>query len=281
MKTLMKTSVDSKKGLVQIRDPEGNSYKTFDIHQHISYDGALDDGDLHARLGFMDRFGITQSCLLAPARRAPGHSVEENNDRLASYRKRQPERFPVAVGTIDLRAAEAAQMDQLDQLFALGLRGVVWHHLLEGEFLDSTATARTIAACKERQLNVFLHVVAGSLTEGVWRLHNLCELFPDTTIVALDGLSAPDHGLAMISLAHDHENLVLDTGVLSSFGNLVERFVEVNGDDRLMLGTDFCATPKGFSFPYALAEILYSGLSPVSKAKILFDNARRLFDENT
>ncbi|SMF89555.1 Amidohydrolase [Azospirillum oryzae] len=55
-----------------------------------------------------------------------------------------------------------------------------------------------------------------------------------------------------------------------------ERFVREAGAHRLLLGTDFYSSPKLFSVPFPLPEILASDLTDGDCAEILGGNARRL-----
>jgi len=261
---------------VRARDPDGNEYAVLDIHQHLPMDPSGWDADLAARLAFMDRFGIAQACLLPPSIRDNGAGADALNERVAAYRDRRPDRFPVAMGTTELRAAPRERLAQLEHLKGLGLSGVIWHHMFEGDFLDWPATLETVEFCAAEGLQVVVHVIVGSLLEAPWRLGRICRRYPEATFIALDGLSSPHHGQLMIDLASEHPNLVLDTSVLSSFGNLVERFVAANGAGRLVLGTDFEANPKSFAFPYPLAEVLHADLTVEDKALILRGNIARI-----
>jgi predicted TIM-barrel fold metal-dependent hydrolase len=263
-------------GQVLARDPEGNEYAVLDVHQHVPTDAAAWDSDLRERLIFMDRFGISQACVLPPAVRPAGATVDAMNESVSAYQRATPDRFPVALGTVDLMVDEKTRRGQVGRLRDLGLSGVIWHHMFDGQFMDWPSTCEAIDECRALDLRVFVHVMVGSLLEAPWRLGKLCEQFPDLRIVALDGLSSPHHGQAMIELARQYPQLVLDTSVLATFGNLLRRFVEVNGDERLVFGTDF--EPNAFSFPYPLAEILHNpALGPESRAKVLRHNAARVF----
>src|SRR4051812_42750635 len=121
-------------GGVAACDPQGRAYAVLDVHQHVPVEPDAWDHDLAERLAFMDRFGIQEACVLPPAVRPPGESVEVLNERVAAYREREPTRFPVALGTADLMAAEATRRGQVRQLRELGLSGVIWHHMFDGQF---------------------------------------------------------------------------------------------------------------------------------------------------
>jgi len=58
--------------------------------------------------------------------------------------------------------------------------------------------------------------------------------------------------------------------------HMLETFVARVGAERLLLGTDFYSSPKLFSHPFPLYEILASDLSDADCALALGGNARRL-----
>jgi predicted TIM-barrel fold metal-dependent hydrolase len=265
--------------LVSVSDVDGREYRVIDVHQHVPADVRRFEVDLVARLEFMDRFGIDQAILSPPVLASGTVSSAESNRRVVEYMALCPDRFPYGLGTIDLRAGEV-EVDELQLIQDLGLSGVVWHHMFQGVFLDHPVMNDVLGHCGRLGLPAFVHVIVGSLLESPWRLARLCEMMPHVTFVALDGLSSPHHAAWMIDLAHHCPNLMLDTAVLTSYGNPVERFVEANGSERLLLGTDFECEPKPFSFPYPLYEIVHASLDATQRAQILGDNAHSLFSQS-
>lgn len=262
---------------MSVADGEGRQYRVVDVHQHIPAGRDHFAADLAARVEFMDRFGIDEACVSPPVLASRSITTRELNRGVAEYVRQYPERFPYGLGTIDVRGGEA-ELKELDVIRDLGLRGVVWHHMFQGAFLDHPLMEEALRHCERQHLPAFIHVIVGSLLESPWRLARLCDRFPGVTFVALDGLSSPHHATWMIELARECRNLMLDTAVLTSYGNPIERFVEANGGERLLLGTDFDVDPKPFSFPYPIHEILHSSLNPSVKAEALGENARALFE---
>jgi predicted TIM-barrel fold metal-dependent hydrolase len=254
---------------------DGDDFQVLDIHQHIPAEPGEFERDRSARLAFMDRFGIDQACVSPPVLAPRTVSSAELNRRVSAYASARPDRFPVAFGTIDVRGGDA-ELALLENFSELRLRGVVWHHMFQGAFLDHAAMDPALEFCAGHRLVALIHVIVGSLAESPWRLARLCERHPTATFVALDGLSSPHQADWTIELAAHLPNLFADTGVLSSFGNAVEKFAERVGSDRLLLGTDFDTLPKSFSFPYPLYEVAYSSLDGPAKQNILAGNARRI-----
>ena len=254
---------------------DSNAFEVLDVHQHIPLEMGEFERDRSARLAFMDKFGIDQACVSPPV--MPPHTVStgELNQRVCAYSEARPDRFPYAFGTIDTRGGDA-ELYQLESFARLRLRGVTWHHAFQGTFLDHPSMDPVLTFCASHQLLAIVHLIVGSLLESPWRLARLCERHQSVTFVALDGLSSPHHAEWTIEMASHLPNLYVDTGVLSSFGNPVEKFVDRIGPDRLLLGTDLDTLPKSFNFPYPLFEVAHSSLAAQDKCKILADNTRRL-----
>lgn len=253
----------------------GGEFRVLDVHQHIPAEPGEFERDRSARLAFMDRFGIDQACVSPPV--LVSHTLRSGdlNQRVSDYARGCPDRFPLALGTIDVRGGEA-ELLELESFARLGLKGVVWHHMFQGTFLDHPLMEPALQFCDRAGLAAFVHVIAGSLLEAPWRLARLCERFPAVSFVAMDALSSPHQADWAIELAAHLPNLYADTAVLASYGNAVEKFAERVGADRLLLGTDFDTLPKAFSFPYSLFEVAHSSLDADAKEKVLAGNARRL-----
>jgi predicted TIM-barrel fold metal-dependent hydrolase len=148
--------------------------------------------------------------------------------------------------------------------------------MFQGAFIDDPRIIPALAYCNRTGLPAFIHVVTGSLLEAPWRLARLCERFPHVRFVAMDALSSPHHADWCIEMARRLPNLFADTGLLASYGNPIEKFVDAVGPDRLLLGTDLETAPKSFSFPYAVYEVLHASLPRDTKQAVLAGNARRL-----
>ncbi|MGH7862035.1 MAG: amidohydrolase family protein [Candidatus Dormibacteraceae bacterium] len=252
-----------------------NSYAVLDVHQHVPVDEEAFEQDRIARVGFMDRFGIDQACVSPPVLPPRRVSTADLNRGVSHYARAFPDRFPFALGTMDIRGGDK-ELQELESFRRLGLSGVVWHHMFQGAFLDHPLMSSALEYCRRAGLPAFIHVMAGSLLESMWRLGRLCEAFPEVSFVAMDALSTPHQADWAIEAACHFPNLFADTGVLTSYGNPVERFAAAVGPERLLLGTDFDTSPKAFNFPYAVYEVVHSTLTTRAKQDVLAGNARRL-----
>jgi predicted TIM-barrel fold metal-dependent hydrolase len=265
-------------------------FTIFDLHHHV---GSLDaasraagptgsvsmEGDLERRLAYMDAHGVRHA-LVMPAN---GYAAPDGiaatrrvNDAVARYRDRMPDRFPAALGTVSPLEGEAA-LAEIDRCAGeLGMKGIVWHHRFQGTVIDHPMMDTFLERVATHRIPAFIHIIADSTLESPWRLEILADRHRAVTFVALDGFSSPDHAHWMPHIASRHANVLFDTGVMISVAHLIESFVRQVGAHRLLLGTDFYATPKLFNHPFPIYELVASDLSDEDCAAILGGNARRL-----
>src|SRR5690606_13723689 len=136
------------------------------------------------------------------------------------------------------------------------LRGVVWHHRLQGTFIDHPAMHPLLKRMQELGLPAFVHTIAESGMEAFWRLEEIAAAFPDLPFVALDAFSGPGQSHWALSVARRRPNILLETGALISVGHTLDRCIGELGDERIIFGSDFYAHPPTYFHPAALYEIL-------------------------
>lgn len=267
-----------------------SQFRLFDLHHHV---GSLEmvaqagerrsagdpDEDARIRLAFMDSHGIEQA-LLMPANGYPAPNgiadTRRVNNAMALYRDRHPDRFPAALGTVSPLEGDGS-LDEIDRCITeLGMRGIVWHHRFQGTAIDHPRMNLLLERLQRYSVPAFIHIIADSNLESPWKLEMIADRFPELTFVALDGFSSPDHAHWMPYLASKHPNIVFDTGVMVPVSHMVENFVRTVGPERLLLGTDFYSSPKLFSHPFPVYELLASDISDDDCRKILGGNAREL-----
>lgn len=131
-------------------------FSVLDVHHHVGSafralggdvekaagmsEAAFSQKELDSRLEIMHRGGVEQAIVI------PGHGYERangiadtrlENDAIAAYRDRMPERFPGAVGIVEPRDG-AASLDELTRCREeLGLVGISFHTRFQGVSLDS------------------------------------------------------------------------------------------------------------------------------------------------
>ena len=260
----------------------------FDVHHHFGpvpgwdQPGAPElDRDLEARLAAMDHFGIAHACLMPShsyARPRGTDDLRALNDAVAQLRAAAPERFPVALGTVDLWLGTDTVDEARRVLDDLALDGLSWHHRLQGAYIDDARMHDVLDLLAARGKVAFVHVFADSTFESPWRLENLAEAHRDVTFVALDAFSSYDQACWMARLATHHPNLWFDTAAMATNASLLARFVAEAGGDRLLLGTNCYGAAQGDYYPAAVDLVRASReLTDADKDAILGGNARRLF----
>jgi len=119
----------------------------FDIHHHL---GSLTGGSLQDEPGWQDKDytnrvrimqanEVTKSAILAATGYIQPDGIKDtmrSNDTVAAYRKRDPQRFPVACGTVEpLHGVRSiAELERMKH--ELHLEGVVWHNRFQGVAID-------------------------------------------------------------------------------------------------------------------------------------------------
>jgi len=265
----------------------------FDVHQHAGPMPMFEDtygqghggsswvdDDYKARVKAMELHGISQAAI-GPTNfytRVNGlRDTMEMNDAVASFKKRDPQRFPLALGVVEplYGAASIPELDRIKR--QLHMNGVMFHHRFQGTFIDNWIMRPYLQKMRELELIPFIHIMAGSEMENVWRLRVLAEEFPDITFVALDSLSSFYQLEEIIQITRRVPNIYWDTACLWQGAFTVARFVHHAGPDRLMFASDLYGSPTGHSPAENLSAIQMAEISEADKQKILRDNAARLF----
>ncbi len=267
-------------------------FRILDVHHHVGdpvqalampgAEGAAPppalDHDLSVRLETMDRDGVDCALLI------PGHSylrpegladTRRVNDGIAAYRDRTPDRFPAALGIVEPLYGRAGD-DELRRIKdELGLVGVSFHTRFQGCTTDSPLVLAQIELMGELGLVPFLHSVAESPEESLWRIHRVAKAFPDLTMIVLDVLSSHEQSSHAMLVAELAPNLVFDSSlayVIDPALQIIERF----GHHRVVYGTDLYSYPLGYHRSTILAHWLRSGLQPPVLQDVLAGNAERI-----
>ena len=172
-------------------------FPVLDVHHHVgnafrSLGGSLDQAqgmteeeyvalELRSRLDIMDRGNVAQAIVI------PGHGYERSrgivdtcaeNDAIAAYRDRRPDRFPAAVGIVEPRDGEAslAELDRVKN--ELGLVGISFHTRFQGVSLDSRWIRRYCERMADLGLVPVMHAMDETPEEALWKLAELARSFP-------------------------------------------------------------------------------------------------------
>jgi predicted TIM-barrel fold metal-dependent hydrolase len=261
--------------------------EVFDIHHHL---GSLTGGSLQDEPGWQDKDyanrvrimqanDIAKSAILAATGYIQADGIKDtmrSNDTVAAYRKRDPERFPVACGTVEpLHGVRSiAELERMKH--EVHLEGVVWHNRFQGVAIDHQLMRPLLKKVSELKLIPLVHTNAESNMEAVWRLERLALEFPETTFVAMDALTTNVNSQLALDIAKRTHNILFDTAHVRSSG-YVRQFVEAVGSRRLIFGSLFYSYPASYEHCATLREIKDARITDEDKANILSLNAKSLF----
>ncbi len=270
-------------------------FEILDVHHHVgnafrALGGEVDSTqgvteaeferiELASRIEIMDASNVQQAIVI------PGHGYHRvngiadtraENDAIARYRDRTPDRFPGAVGIVEPRDGEASLAELERAKHELGLVGMSFHTRFQGVSLDSQWVLAYCARMAEIGLVPVIHAMNETPEEALWKLAVLARSIPDTPVLALDAFGSFEATRECFFIAEVAPNIVFDTSLSYNF-DFAEEFAVRFGADRVVFGTDLYSYPVGRRISHLLGQIRESSLSDDDKAAILALNARRLF----
>jgi len=259
----------------------------FDIHHHLGSltGGSLQEGDdwqerdYANRVRIMEANGVAKSAILAATGYIQADGIKDTmraNDTVAAYRRRDPQRFPVACGIVEpLHGGRS--LGELERMkHELRLDGVVWHHRFQGVAVDHPLMRPLLKKVKELGLVPLIHTNAESNLEAVWRLERLAVEFPDLTFVSMDALTTNTNSQLALDIAKRTTNILFDTAHVRGSA-YVRQFVETVGSHRLVFGSLFYSHPASYEHCATLEEVKAAKISEADKANVLSQNTKRLF----
>lgn len=221
-------------------------------------------------------------CIVHPAhgfsRDAGQRAFQRVNDWTAEYWRQAPDLVLAATGVIDPRNRSSAVTEVERCVTELGMCGLCFHHHFLGTYINDPAMDPILECVRELQCLVFIHVVAGSALEDIWRLFDLADRFPDVRFVAMDGFSSPTQSGQILANCTRFDNIWYDTAVMISVGHGLEEFVKRHGPDKLLFGSDRYSG-GGFNVPYGLAEVRAMHMTDSVRSRILGGNIQTLINE--
>ena len=274
-------------------------FDVLDVHHHVgdafrALGGDLDptasmtreeyhERELSSRLEIMDRGGVGQAIVI------PGHGYERShgiadtraeNDAIARYRDRTPERFPAAVGIVEPRDG-AASLGEIERARReLGLVGISFHTRFQGVSLDSRWIRTYCERMGELDLVPVLHAMDETPEEALWKLAQLARDLSGLPMLALDAFGSYESTRQCFFVADIAPNIVFDTSLSYNF-DFIENFVRRFGADRVAFGTDLYSYPVGRRISHILPQIIESSLTEGAKKAVLAGTARALFGLET
>lgn len=240
-----------------------DGFPVFDAHAHVE---GLDGGAgpaLDAQVAEMDRLGIDLAAISATS--AIAADFVTGNDQVAVAARRFPGRF---IGYCHVSAVYPEKMlPELERCLAQDIfRGIKLYQV--GPAYDDPLYDPVYALARERRLPVLAHTWGESLTG----FDRAAGKFPEVSFLAAHAGS----GFAYrhyLEAAKRCPNFCLDLTYSREHTNMIERFVEELGPERIVWGTD---TPI-FSMAHQLGKVLFARIPDDAKRRILGETAARLF----
>jgi len=264
-----------------------------DAHQHIGGLGSAlgswrepalgADEERAQRVAAMRGHGIRWA-VIQPAHaydKADGIAATRRvNDGIAAYRARDPEHFPIALGTVEPSHGERSVEEIERAARELDLDGISWHHRLQGSFIDIPAMRPYLRKLAELSLVPFVHVNAESRLEAPWQLQKLAYEFPELSFVALDAFYSYEQTNEVLFYAERTPNIVWDLGgpYVASLFAFIEPAIRSLGAERFCFSANLSYLASAHEErPALLGAIERSGLSREQRENLLSGSLRRLF----
>jgi uncharacterized protein len=258
-----------------------------DVHHHL---GSLSGGSLIDEEGWLDRDYASRIevmtenrvdfvALLASTGYIQADGIKATmrvNDTVATYRARDPGRFPIAAGIVEPLHGTAS-LGELERMkHELKLDGVVWHHRFQGLAVDHQLMRPILKKVSELGLVPFVHTNAESNLEAAWRLERLANEFPELTFFAMDALWGNANSQMVLEIAKRTPNIIWDNS--GAHGpRFLKRFVEEAGSEKLVLGSTYYSSPPSYEKNHELEMLLDAGIGETDMANVLALNVKRLF----
>jgi uncharacterized protein len=257
-----------------------------DTHHHIGLSASGFDfsdswrrAEQEERTRWMEQYGITH-CVVHPAHgfsRDAGHDAFRRvNDWAAEYCRDGSSFVLAGTGVIDPRNRELAVAEAERCVTELGLCGISFHHHFLGTYINDPAMNPILDCAAELGFPVFIHVIAGSALEDIWRLYDLATRYPHVRFVAMDGFSSPSQSSQIVARYNDFDNIWYDTAVMISVGNRLEGLLQRHGSTRIMFGSDRYSLGGSFRVPFGLLELNAMAISESERGDVLSGNIQSL-----
>ena len=210
----------------------------FDAHAHLQpasfyRDEAKLDTDAGFRKQLFARCGINAGIVMASNVYERPNGIADTrlqNQLAAGFRDRDPDTFPVAIGTVEPNYGVEVCLAEINRMHSeLGINGVVWHHHFSGNTIDEP---RMIALTKElARLNMvaMVHLNMDSINEAPTHLEGLAQAVPEATIVGLGAFASHRNLHDLRAIGKRCPNVLLETSLAFPMGQNIVAFAEAAG----------------------------------------------------
>jgi uncharacterized protein len=221
----------------------------FDVHYHFGRhysewlggepppDDEWADATYDERVAEMARVGCDRSVVLAGDfyPKVDGIAATRRaNDLVQGLVRRDPQRFPVGLGTVDPQYGPAG-LAEIDRLHDIGLIGTTYHPRWQGLWADDPWIERHVDRLEELGMLPMIHCVAESTLESPVLIERIASRHPELPLVVLDAMSGPTSAKECRAIAHRNPNLWFDISIAWHPLEVLQ-FVRELGHERLVFG---------------------------------------------
>lgn len=243
-----------------------------DIHGHMGPFHAfyMPDGHVDDMVRGMDRCGV-ESLVLSPHNALCGDTREGNRDMLEAV-TRHPGRI---YGYCTINPSFPAHIeDELDTyLNEPGVVGIKLHPAMHACPVDDPRYASTWERANAEKRLLLSHTWGAGGGCGSSDMRRIAERYPDVRLIL--GHSCYGDWDRGIAIAADFPNVYLDLTAAYHIYGVIERMCEKAGSHKVLFGTDY----PWFDPSVTAGCVVYAHISEDDMANILYNNARRLLDE--
>jgi predicted TIM-barrel fold metal-dependent hydrolase len=236
--------------------------------------------DYDLRTEVMNQNGIDQAVFM------PSFSFDKS-EGIESYRKlndcmervlHEHDRLVAGMGTVPLDHGTEPAIEELERIADMDLKGISWHHRFQGGPIDLPNTMEILDHLDDLHLVAFIHCFTPiSTLESLDRLDKVIE-YTDQPVVVLDATYDIDNINKLIDLGSRHDNLYVDTALMFSIMQPLERLVDGLGAERVLFGSNLYTEPLTYRDSVDLFHVRNADISEEERELILEGNVRRLLD---
>ncbi len=245
-----------------------------DAHSHIGR--TMTNGvaqNVETWLAAMDKAGIEQAIISVAAGGLQAEGLADTrraNDVIAKAVKDHPDRFPIGLGSIEVRHGEAGLAEVRRVMGEAGLSGLVFHATFEGFSVDSPVFHDILKALGHGPALVLMHSTPDARANPK-AIAAVAERFPQIEFLLGHPVFTDDQRTQCVAAVQANANIHLDLAYQAEPG-IAEFFVREVGAERVLYGSD----APYFEPSQVIASIEAANITEAQREQIFSANAKRL-----
>jgi uncharacterized protein len=248
--------------------------RIIDVHSHIGRTITNNVGqNVETWLTGMETAGIAQAIISVAAGGLQAEGLADTrraNDVIAKALNEHPGRFPIGLGSIEVRHGEAGYGEVRRVMTEIGLSGLVFHTAFEGFGVDSAAFHNVLKALGAGPALVLMHSTPDGRANPTAIAAVACR-FPQIQFLLGHPVFTEDQRKQCVEAVQANPNINLDVAYQADPAT-TEFFVRQVGADRVLYGSD----APYFEPAQVIASIEAAKITEAERDKVFRGNAERL-----